>query len=320
MSSTILREGSEGADVLRLQKGLAFLGFHPGPCDGDFGPMTERAVEEFQARHRLVVDGIVGPGTSAAYNKALGESDHTLLLQRPPSKPDEALPQGDLLPWVRCASDVFPGRSGYSRTTLRSDVATAYNAMRDEVHALGGIVTSAGGRRGLAAKASPTRSRTSFHYLGRAFDLALPTGMVKPGEDPYVIERIPHSRKFVVWCATENTDVPYHKVDACVVRRLKNSKGRSYTRLDTVQLERRMFNFSAIAVKHGFSSIAGRSSFFRGGSYSGAEWWHFQYTKGLRWDETKFGEELLRVYSLERAQRFVYWNASKDLRYGKEWA
>lgn len=52
-----LKRGSRGADVRTLQKKLGVR------ADGVFGPVTERAVREFQARQRLVVDGIVGPQT-----------------------------------------------------------------------------------------------------------------------------------------------------------------------------------------------------------------------------------------------------------------
>ena len=34
--------------------------------DGDFGPMTERFVREFQRRVGLSVDGVVGPNTEKA--------------------------------------------------------------------------------------------------------------------------------------------------------------------------------------------------------------------------------------------------------------
>jgi peptidoglycan hydrolase-like protein with peptidoglycan-binding domain len=41
-------------------------------ADGDFGPITLRAVKAFQSSHHLVVDGIVGPATRAALGVGAG--------------------------------------------------------------------------------------------------------------------------------------------------------------------------------------------------------------------------------------------------------
>jgi peptidoglycan hydrolase-like protein with peptidoglycan-binding domain len=56
------RHGSQR--VRTIQKRLRALGYGPGPVDGRFGPRTERAVTRFQADHRLVADGVVGPRTA----------------------------------------------------------------------------------------------------------------------------------------------------------------------------------------------------------------------------------------------------------------
>lgn len=59
-----IRRGDAGADVAYAQNLLNAR--HPGHVlwvDGLFGPATDRAVRQYQARGRLAVDGIVGPDT-----------------------------------------------------------------------------------------------------------------------------------------------------------------------------------------------------------------------------------------------------------------
>ena len=62
----ILKTGDSGAEVALLQTGLRRAGFDPGAPDGVFGPVTRRAVTEFQRAHGLRPDGIAGPVTEAA--------------------------------------------------------------------------------------------------------------------------------------------------------------------------------------------------------------------------------------------------------------
>ena len=54
----MLRRGSTGANVRYLQAALGGL-----KVDGQFGPITDKAVRAFQAAQGLKVDGIVGPIT-----------------------------------------------------------------------------------------------------------------------------------------------------------------------------------------------------------------------------------------------------------------
>lgn len=60
----VLRRGSSGAEVRELQTLLGGLS-----VDGQFGPVTEAAVQNFQRTNRLVDDGIVGPITWGALLK-----------------------------------------------------------------------------------------------------------------------------------------------------------------------------------------------------------------------------------------------------------
>src|SRR5215475_10087231 len=62
----VLREGSAGSEVAKLQAQLQDLGFNPGPIDGRFGSATEAAVLAFQKSAGLLADGIAGPRTQGA--------------------------------------------------------------------------------------------------------------------------------------------------------------------------------------------------------------------------------------------------------------
>jgi putative peptidoglycan binding protein/D-alanyl-D-alanine carboxypeptidase-like protein len=59
----IMRRGQAGPSVRRLQRRLRARGFKSVAVTGYFGIATLRAVRRLQDRHRLVVDGIVGPRT-----------------------------------------------------------------------------------------------------------------------------------------------------------------------------------------------------------------------------------------------------------------
>ena len=61
----ILKHGSRGADVKKLQKLLNARGLSPHPIviDGVFGPTTLTAVKKFQRQAHLHIDGVVGGKT-----------------------------------------------------------------------------------------------------------------------------------------------------------------------------------------------------------------------------------------------------------------
>ena len=67
-----LRSGNSGVEVEALQGKLIALGYEVGN-DGDFGPGTKLKVLEFQRSKGLGADGIVGKGTAAKIEEALGE-------------------------------------------------------------------------------------------------------------------------------------------------------------------------------------------------------------------------------------------------------
>lgn len=61
----MLKKGSKGNEVKKLQTRLNQLGFNCGAVDGIFGAKTHAAVISFQRSRGLLMDGIVGPKTSA---------------------------------------------------------------------------------------------------------------------------------------------------------------------------------------------------------------------------------------------------------------
>ena len=62
----VLRRGSEGEEVARLQALLCLADFDAKPIDGDFGPGTERAVRACQESKGLPSTGLVDEGTQEA--------------------------------------------------------------------------------------------------------------------------------------------------------------------------------------------------------------------------------------------------------------
>ncbi len=62
-SEPVLKKGSKGLPVRRLQSRLSAVGFDTGGVDGRFGAATEKAVRQLQEQASLDVDGIVGPDT-----------------------------------------------------------------------------------------------------------------------------------------------------------------------------------------------------------------------------------------------------------------
>ncbi|WP_291353114.1 peptidoglycan-binding protein [Desulfosporosinus sp.] len=90
----LLKMGSSGASVKKLQSKLAAAGFSPGGIDGIFGSKTRAAVVAFQKSQGLAQDGIVGTKTWTA----LGVNCHTPT--PPPGNQCPTLRQGSTGPAV----------------------------------------------------------------------------------------------------------------------------------------------------------------------------------------------------------------------------
>ncbi len=77
----ILKLGSRGDGVTKLQEALKALGYSLDTADGAYGDATRRAVMKFQAKNGMKSDGLAGPRTVAA-----------ILKTAPGAKPDETAP------------------------------------------------------------------------------------------------------------------------------------------------------------------------------------------------------------------------------------
>ena len=64
-NDVVLSVGSKGPEVVELQKLLAKKKFYSGKADGDFGKVTEAAVNKFKSTKGLKADGRVGAKTFA---------------------------------------------------------------------------------------------------------------------------------------------------------------------------------------------------------------------------------------------------------------
>ncbi|MGH3013177.1 MAG: L,D-transpeptidase family protein, partial [Gaiellaceae bacterium] len=69
----LLRPGSKGRAVKKLQKRLARLGYRPGPAGGAYGAATASAVMAFEKHEGLGRDGVAGPQVRARLPKPKGD-------------------------------------------------------------------------------------------------------------------------------------------------------------------------------------------------------------------------------------------------------
>jgi len=239
---------------------------HSGELTDD---IFEDVVEAFQEKVDILVDGDPGPETLWRLQEPWTTQQHGLL-------------------FVRCAADIVPGVEGFDQLLLREDAAERYRALKQDVNDLGGVVTTAGGKRPLNADVNTNRSAKSMHYSGLAFDLAVTSGFFKPETDPYVISRTDDGG-WTVWCrASEGKE---RSVKAVWWSNWNSGKDLSKRVTD------RFVNFTELCAAHGFAPIKPRKPFTRleNRKYLASEWWHFQAADLLIPNLSQFGIELLRI-------------------------
>lgn len=308
----LLKKGSKGPDVIKLQGGLNSIGFYCGKVDGSFGDNTEDAVESLQVANELYGDGVAGKDTIAKFNEKVAE-EFRIGLPVPVSKPALTEPT-DKIGFSTVSGDAKFG--GFSVTRLRKDVATRWGNLRSECLLRGGGCTTAGGIRPLTAGGGAAQSATSLHYGGLAIDLSLDSGMSRVDSLYVVVKDHDNPRKWIVWMRCTEDSVQTVDLNAVICT---TASGK--TQLKEVPVSGKYLNFTELAAKYGFKNISARKSFMNGGGYTGAEWWHFQCEAVLIPGVSTFGGELLKVYSESeiKANFRGDWNNVKDNTWKQDW-
>jgi hypothetical protein len=210
---------------------------------------------------------------------------------------------------------------------VREDFAAGLGELGREIRDRGGVLTSSGGARELTAEVTEARSPVSLHYLGRAIDLCIWSGM-QTADDPYLVieetneadadrpfwrvfgagsEGAPDtmglSREACLWRAEE---APDHQSRPDGTRR--GAGEGSGDAADSGGAERgaalirrgrsgRFFDLTALLADRGWGRIPARPCW--PSNYLCVEWWHFERHDGLVAGVTTFGEELRRVHRAE---------------------
>ena len=71
IAKPVLRQGSKGAEVNKLQQDLNYAIGAKLIVDGQFGPLTRQALCNFQRQNKIVIDGVYGPVSYGAMRRVL---------------------------------------------------------------------------------------------------------------------------------------------------------------------------------------------------------------------------------------------------------
>jgi len=291
----MLKQGSEGAAVKRVQ---TLIGVK---ASGVFDARTAQRVKLFQRRHRLGVDGVVGPLTWGAMVAEAARQRKVDALWPRVSIVRIDLPQSDDL------TELIEKGVSYGHLRTRADLAKILGLVFAQLDGSGVVLTTSGGMRSLRGTVTQSRSSTSLHYVGRAIDLGVYTGAVDPRVDPFLVavdEDLKAARRFRVYARAEDVDHPL--VEKRTFMALSRKKRRP------VQVEGvPCVDITALFARMGLHGIAARRWAWdapcSGNGLSGLEWWHFQWEEGLEEGLTAFGDELLCVHGYDRASASGPW-------------
>jgi peptidoglycan hydrolase-like protein with peptidoglycan-binding domain len=127
-ATATLRQGMEGPAVEQLQTRLNEVAGANLKVDGDFGPATRRAVEDFQSRAGIDSDGVAGPETRQAMDEVAAGTRQ--LAEAPPVGPQR--PSGPQSQSVTVDGNTFNvhnmTRSEFGRTSVPGNRIIAMDA------------------------------------------------------------------------------------------------------------------------------------------------------------------------------------------------
>lgn len=111
-----MKQGDRGSEVVLIQIILNVFGFYHGKLDGQFGPIMDQAVREFQSTYNLTIDGVLGAKSMQKIQEILKSSNNKL-------KDDDftkaALELGVDTATIKAVQEVeTSGKGGFSSTGL----------------------------------------------------------------------------------------------------------------------------------------------------------------------------------------------------------
>jgi len=181
--------------------------------------------------------------------------------------------------------------------TLLTCTADQTELALKEIYNACGPIPHAGSMRQLTASVGEHRSSTSFHYTGRAFDLATNEGM-QSGDSYYYVTHEDtsgndNSHYYRLYCEVIN-DVESQYISEKSIIPLKWSGNRVVSK---TSVTKKFMDVTAVLNAYGLYSIAPRSC-LKDGNYMCAEWWHFQDVSGLEKGTTTFRQALDQYHGI----------------------
>ena len=188
---TILRMGSSGPEVKKMQQALLSRGYDLGDygADGDFGESTYEALKEFQAYHNLEVDGEYGPASRAILEKPFnrdylqsgdsGESVRTmqLLLLKAGYSVGSAGADGDFGAGSEAALKKYQADAGLTVTGKYDN--TTKQKLNDKVTKIESGSTNSGTTTAKPAEDTKPSQNTTPTYTAKIYKYGMTNGTIK---------------------------------------------------------------------------------------------------------------------------------------------